>query len=396
MAGNPVLIECGSGFASSGPSWRIALWLSPWRDGPRASPAHRANGHLTLLATSENSPSGATSRLNLILMACGQEAAFPQAAGGCGLDCVTRRSGARPGTAFPRMFLNPDATADNYVGAAITTEWLLATGRVARPSSRTRIGWWAARYGTVQAKLDSTFAAVPRRRANLADRARRGWTSQTPCIEVLSDEYGRQTRSYLIERIANSGCAGQRLIGGHCLNERTPFYDVTCCWPWGTTIANRMPQDRRGTAVQRTSRAGVAAPHASLRAASQWCLTQWGEVPPLNSPTTAECNWSVNSLGQVMIAVEHPGRVNMGAPAWEIDFSGNEVQQDRRRYRGGSHWQPLKSPSAQFRQFRADPQIVEAVRETGRLSAIETSQLRKRTAPKPVCDSWTPCDFANG
>jgi formylglycine-generating enzyme required for sulfatase activity len=200
-------------------------------------------------------------------------------------------------------------------------------------------------------------------------------------IENLSDRHGRQTRTYVVERLPESGLPASMLMDiFHETNVELVRRNLLLAL--GGFDSGSMPTNQLDEFVHHLRETLPAHPHAGLRSAGLWCLKTWGrgmtEKSSQQHSRPRQANWSVNSLGKVMIELESPGRVLIGAPSWEEGLAGNEVQHYRivpRRFALSD----TEITVDEFDQFQRDPEINRLYATEGRFTFARDS------APEGAC-----------
>ena len=172
-----------------------------------------------------------------------------------------------------------------------------------------------------------------------------------PYRQAINDELGRQTRSYVIQRIPLALKSIEIAEVGLTSDSHTVKRHSLLALAGAPLV----PRSAANAGMVDEVRSLSASPDAGLRAAARYCLRQWGEHPIEQVPPE-DGNWYLNSLGQCMIQVAAPGEIIIGSPVWEKDRFDSETQSVRNVDRN-FFLANTETTVAQFKKFLDDPKV---------------------------------------
>lgn len=175
-------------------------------------------------------------------------------------------------------------------------------------------------------------------------------------VEVLRDVHGRQARTFCIQHLPGTGLAATQLLRLFRRSDSVRLRTSLLLALSGFR-QDQFEIDERQALSLRLSELTQTANESDLRAAAETCLRQWNQPVPTVTPTAAnrERNWSVNSIGQIMIRLG-PAQFVIGSPFDEPD-RGRSEQLIPVEIPRTFELADRETTVGQFRMFLEDPEV---------------------------------------
>jgi formylglycine-generating enzyme required for sulfatase activity len=153
----------------------------------------------------------------------------------------------------------------------------------------------------------------------------------TVATDPVCQTYPR-VRSYIIHRIAPLGGDPHLLIDrmGHEPDAATLEALILTL---GEFTKDKLPDDARKPIVEKLTTLYRQSPESGLRGAAEWLLRNWGQEAQLSQidhdlsdKHPDGQSWYVNSVGQTMVVVHAPGKVQLGSSPTEPNRDSGNVE----------------------------------------------------------------------
>ena len=176
-------------------------------------------------------------------------------------------------------------------------------------------------------------------------------------LDVLRDVHEREARAHAVELVAASRIPASSLVN----TMQTKTTSATLRQSLLLSLAEYplvdFSESNRTYLTSRVLELSRSAAEARVRSAAQFCLTRW-DLPqqPLTALPNTERDWHTNVIGQVMIELQAPDEVLMGAPYYE---QGRVRSEQQHRVRVGRRFAiaATETTVTQFSRFLKDPRM---------------------------------------